>query len=57
MGIKDIQAVKELLAGLLEQVDRLENEADDFPAVAANAARIRAAVNMIRINLGGSVFE
>jgi hypothetical protein len=38
-------------------VDQLEKEADGFPAVYANAARIRAALNMIRVNLGGSVFE
>jgi hypothetical protein len=57
MNEPDVEKIKTILAGLLEDVDRLEDEAEAFPAVAANAARIRAALNMIRINLGGSIFE
>lgn len=53
----DVDKIKELLADLSAGVDMLENEAADFPAVAANAARVRAALNMILLNLGESVFE
>jgi hypothetical protein len=33
MGEPDIEKIKERLAGLLQEVDRLEKEADAFPAV------------------------
>lgn len=55
MGQPDVEKFKERVAGLMDEVDRIIEDADGWPAVSANAGRIRASLNMIRIALGGSV--
>jgi hypothetical protein len=52
MDEQRIEALRERTARLQAELRALTDEAGDFPAVAKNAARIKASLAMIQINLG-----